>query len=72
LEKNSPEFNMTRSYLDWLTSLPYGKATKENFDIQNAKEILDDEHYGLDDVKQRILEFIAVGKLKGSVQVWPR
>lgn len=69
LEKNSAEFNMTRNYLDWLTSLPYGKCTEENFDIQKAREVLDDDHYGLDEVKQKVLEFIAVGKLRGGVQV---
>jgi len=67
LEKNSPEFNVARNYLDWLTLLPWGKFSEENFDIAQAKTILDEDHYGLDDVKQRILEFIAIGKLKGSV-----
>lgn len=69
LEKNSPEFNTTRNYLDWLSSMPWGRATEENFDLSQASEILDKDHYGLEEVKSRILEFIAVGKLKGSVQV---
>lgn len=68
LEKNSPEYNVTRSYLDWLVSVPWGVATEENFDIQSARKILDRDHYGLDDVKDTILQFIAIGKLKGSVQ----
>ncbi|OQR95373.1 lon protease [Thraustotheca clavata] len=68
LEKNSSEFNVTRNYLDWLTLLPWGKSTTENFDIVAAKAILDADHYGLTDVKQRILEFIAVSKLLGKVQ----
>ncbi|OQR93321.1 lon protease [Achlya hypogyna] len=68
LEKNSSEFNVTRNYLDWLTLLPWGKSTIENFDIVAAKTILDADHYGLGDVKQRILEFIAVSKLLGQVQ----
>ncbi|ETV63546.1 hypothetical protein H257_19528 [Aphanomyces astaci] len=68
LEKNSAEFNVTRNYLDWLTLLPWGKSTTENFDIVAAKIILDADHYGLTDVKQRILEFIAVSKLLGKVQ----
>ncbi|ETW04652.1 ATP-dependent protease La, variant 3 [Aphanomyces invadans] len=68
LEKNSAEFNVTRNYLDWLTLLPWGKSTTENFDIVAAKMILDADHYGLSDVKQRILEFIAVSKLLGKVQ----
>jgi ATP-dependent Lon protease len=48
--------------------MPWGQHTRENFDIKHAKEILDEDHYGLKDVKDRILEFIAVGKLRGSVQ----
>lgn len=48
--------------------MPYGVSSAENFDIKAAKKILDDGHYGLDEVKQRILEFIAVGKLHNSVQ----
>ncbi|CAM9638683.1 unnamed protein product, partial [Phaeothamnion confervicola] len=67
LEKNSPEFNGTRNYLDWLTQLPWGQNSEENFDLRRAKEVLDEDHYGLDDIKQRILEFVAVGKLKGHV-----
>lgn len=54
--------------MDWLTQLPWGKHSNENFDLEFAKNILDQEHYGMKDVKDRILEFIAVGKLKQSVQ----
>lgn len=68
LEKNSAEFNVTRSYLDWLTSIPWGVTTEENFDIKKARAILDRDHYGLDDVKDTILQFIAIGKLKGTVE----
>jgi Lon-like ATP-dependent protease len=68
LEKNSPEYNVTRSYLDWLVSVPWNVLTDENFDIQRARKILDRDHYGLDDVKDTILQFIAVGKLHGTVQ----
>ena len=68
LEKNSPEFNVTRSYLDWLVGMPWGVVTDENFDIKKARTILDRDHYGLEDVKDAILQFIAIGKLKGSVQ----
>ena len=48
--------------------MPYGVHSEENFDIRMAKDILDKGHYGMDDVKQRILEFIAIGKLNQSVQ----
>ncbi len=68
LEKNSSEFNVTRSYLDWLTNIPWGVTTEENFAISDARRVLDRDHYGLDEVKETILQFIAVGKLKGSVQ----
>lgn len=68
LEKNSPEYQVTRSYLDWLTAVPWSVVTDENFDIRKAKKILDRDHYGLDDVKDIILQFIAIGKLKGSVE----
>ena len=68
LEKNSPEYNVTRSYLDWLVGVPWGTLTEENFDIQAARKVLDRDHFGLDDVKDTILQFIAVGKLKGTVQ----
>ncbi|KAI3774445.1 hypothetical protein L1987_49001 [Smallanthus sonchifolius] len=68
LEASSSEFNVTRNYLDWLTALPWGNYSDENFDILRAKQILDEDHYGLIDVKERILEFIAVGKLRGTSQ----
>jgi Lon-like ATP-dependent protease len=68
LESSSSEFNVTRNYLDWLTSLPWGHFSEENFDVNRAQKILDDEHYGLEDVKERILEFIAVGRLRGKAQ----
>mmetsp|Transcript_15543 Transcript_15543/g.15508 ORF Transcript_15543/g.15508 Transcript_15543/m.15508 type:complete len:777 (+) Transcript_15543:188-2518(+) len=65
-DKNSSEFHVIRTYLDWLTCLPYGVQTEETIDLKRAKEILDRDHYGMKDVKERILEFIAVSKLKGS------
>ncbi|OAY43962.1 lon protease homolog 1, mitochondrial [Manihot esculenta] len=68
LEASSSEFNVTRNYLDWLTALPWGNYSDENFDVLRAQKILDEDHYGLTDVKERILEFIAVGKLRGVSQ----
>ncbi|KAH8889701.1 ATP-dependent protease La, partial [Thozetella sp. PMI_491] len=68
LEPAASEFNVTRNYLDWLTQIPWGIRSKENFGIQHAVSILDEDHYGLKDVKDRILEFIAVGKLRGTVE----
>ncbi|KAK7734918.1 ATP-dependent Lon protease pim1 [Cytospora paraplurivora] len=68
LEPAASEFNVTRNYLDWLTQIPWGQRSAENFGIQNAVKVLDEDHYGLKDVKDRILEFIAVGKLRGTVE----
>eukprot|EP00795_Rhopilema_esculentum_P005945 gene5945-11297_t len=68
LDNHSSEFSVSRNYLDWLTCIPWGTHSEENFDIKKAKEILDEDHYGLEDIKDRILEFIAVGQLSGSVQ----
>nr|P93648.1 RecName: Full=Lon protease homolog, mitochondrial [Zea mays]AAC50021.1 LON2 [Zea mays] len=68
LEASSSEFSVTRNYLDWLTVLPWGNYSDENFDVHHAQKILDEDHYGLSDVKERILEFIAVGKLRGTSQ----
>lgn len=68
LEPASSEFNVTRNYLDWLTVIPWGKRGPENYDLANAIKVLDEDHYGLNDVKDRILEFIAVGKLRGTVE----
>lgn len=68
LENSSSEFNVTRNYLDWLTQIPWGVMSEENLDITQASEILDHDHYGMEDIKNRILEFIAVSSLKGSTQ----
>jgi Lon-like ATP-dependent protease len=68
LEPAASEFNVTRNYLDWLTQIPWGQKSVENFGIKNAMGVLDEDHYGLKDVKDRILEFIAVGKLRGTVE----
>lgn len=68
LEASSSEFSVTRNYLDWLTALPWGEYSDENFHVTRAQKILDEDHYGLTDVKERILEFIAVGKLRGTSQ----
>jgi ATP-dependent Lon protease len=68
LEPASSEFSVTRNYLDWLTALPWGKSSEERLDVSAARTVLDEDHFGLQDVKDRILEFIAVGKLRGSTQ----
>lgn len=68
LDNHSSEFSVTRNYLDWLTSLPWGKSTEECLDLKIAREVLERDHYGMEDVKKRILEFIAVSHLKGNTQ----
>lgn len=68
LEPASSEFSVSRNYIDWLTSIPWGQKSTENYDIQHAITVLDEDHYGLKDIKDRILEFIAVGKLRGTVE----
>lgn len=67
LDPSSPEYTVSRNYLDWLTILPWGKFSKDSYDLARARKILDRDHYGLKDVKDRILEFIAVGKMKGDI-----
>lgn len=67
----SAEATVVRSYLDWMTSVPWKKRSRVRHDLAHAKEILDQDHYGLEEVKERILEFLAVqsrvGKVKGPV-----
>ncbi|KAK2092942.1 Lon protease mitochondrial [Saguinus oedipus] len=68
LDNHSSEFNVTRNYLDWLTSIPWGKYSDENLDLARAQAVLEEDHYGMEDVKKRILEFIAVSQVRGSTQ----
>ncbi len=71
LEAGSAEFQVSRSYLNWLTDLPWGIYSEDNHDLAKGRKILDEQHYGLNDVKQRILEFISTiikrGKVSGSI-----
>jgi len=62
------EYTVSRTYLDWLISLPWATGTKDSLDVVKAKEILDEDHYDLDKVKERILEFLAVRKLKADTK----
>ncbi len=67
LEPASPEYHVSRHYLDWLTALPWGVMTQDGYDLAKAERVLNRDHYGLEDVKNRILEFLAVGKMKGRM-----
>jgi ATP-dependent Lon protease len=62
------EYSMSRTYIDWLLALPWSVNTKDSLDISRAAAILDEDHYGLEKVKDRILEFLAVAKLKGEMK----
>jgi len=64
LDTHSPEYTVTRNYLETICSLPWNKLSSENIDIKKARRILNNDHYDLDEVKERILEFLAVKKLK--------
>ncbi len=66
LETGSPEWSVTRNYLDWLTALPWGEFTDDATDLNKAARVLDSHHEGLDDVKERILEFLALGISRGD------
>ncbi|MBS3805417.1 MAG: endopeptidase La, partial [Oleiphilaceae bacterium] len=67
LEQGSPEYGVTRNYLDWITLLPWGRTSEDHFDLAQARRVLDRDHDGLEDVKDRIVEFLAEGSFKGEV-----
>jgi ATP-dependent Lon protease len=68
LNPMSPEFGTQMNYLTFLLDLPWNEKSKDNFDLKRAKKILDEDHYGLDKIKDRILEYLAVLKLKGNLK----
>jgi ATP-dependent Lon protease len=67
--EQSPESSMIRNYLDWLLAVPWSKRSEERLDPQHTREVLDEDHAGLDDVKRRITEFIAVRKLREEREI---
>ena len=67
LEVGSPEYGVTRNYLDWATSVPWGVYSTDKLDIRQARKVLDKHHDGLEDVKERIIEFLALGAYKGEM-----
>lgn len=64
----SAESGVIRTYLDWILDLPWNKETKDNIDIKNARQVLESEHYGLKDVKERIIEYLAIRKLNKTMK----
>ncbi len=69
MHPDASEASMVRTYLDWMIDLPWNKSTEDNLDIERAKKILDEDHYELKKAKDRILEFLAVRKLKNNVNM---
>jgi len=68
MHPEASEASLVRTYLDWLVELPWGKRTKDNLNIQLAKKVLDEDHYNLEKVKERILEYLAVNKLRRKIK----
>ncbi len=68
LAPGSPESGVIRAYLDWILALPWGKETKDKLDLRRARRILDEDHDGLEKVKERILEYLAVSQIKGNLK----
>lgn len=68
MHPESSEASMLRTYIDWMLDTPWGKTTTDNLDLDHAQEILDEDHYKLDKIKDRILEFLAVRKLKNNLK----
>jgi len=68
MHPDSAESTVARTYLDWMTEIPWSKATKEKLDIKEAKTVLDEDHFGLEEVKDRILDFLALRKLKKDMK----
>ncbi|MFT4624115.1 MAG: ATP-dependent Lon protease [Myxococcota bacterium] len=68
MSPGAAEFTVSRTYLDWLTELPWSRSSQDRLDVNEAERILDEDHYGLQKVKQRILEFLAVRKLKNDMK----
>lgn len=67
LEPSSSEFSVSRNYLEWISSIPWGLLSTDEHSISKAREILDNEHYGMRKVKERILEFISIIRVKGEI-----
>lgn len=64
----SPEANISQTYIEWILDLPWGKETEDNLDLNQAREVLNRDHYGMDDVKERIIEYLAVLRMKKDMK----
>ena len=65
---NSPDYSIQYNYIDFLLTLPWGEFSEDNLDLKNARKVLDEDHYGLEKIKERIIEYLAVLKLKGNMK----
>lgn len=68
MSQGSPEVGVTRTYLDWIFDLPWNTMTEDNLDIKNARRVLDEDHYGLKKVKERVLEYLAIRQLSNNMK----
>ena len=68
MHPDAAEASMVRTYIDWLIDMPWSKSTKDNLDLKKAKQVLDEDHYNLEKVKERILEYLSVNKLKKKMK----
>jgi ATP-dependent Lon protease len=68
MHPEAAEYSMLRTFMDWLVELPWSRATRDNLDLKKARKVLDEDHYDLEKVKERILEFLAVRKLKRDMK----
>ncbi len=68
IQAGSPEYTVARTYLEWFADMPWGVLTEDNWNLDNAQKVLDSKHYGLDKVKKRIIEYLAVSKLKNNMR----
>jgi ATP-dependent Lon protease len=68
MNPDAADASISRTYLDWLVAMPWSKSTVDNLDIKKAKKVLDDDHYNLEKVKERILEYLSVNKLKKKMK----
>ena len=68
MNPSQAEYTVSRTYVEWLCDLPWSKASQDKIDLQEAQTVLDDEHYGLEKIKKRIIEFLAVRKLKADMK----
>src|SRR5580704_630073 len=66
MQPQSAEYNVTRTYLEWIADVPWGKTTPDRLDVEETRRCLDEDHYGLEKIKKRIIEYMAVRKLAGS------